>query len=73
MTSAYDTVLDQDVMKADDHQKADDAEVPVHLWNSMFMKSWAADQKVQYSLALGWRGGLALFRQAHPPYGGYGV
>ena len=52
MTSAYDAVLDQDIMKADDHQKADDSEVPVHLWNSMFMKAWAADQRVQHSLAL---------------------
>ena len=39
----------QEVVKAD-HEKADDAEVPVHLWDSMFMKAQAADQTVQHTL-----------------------
>ena len=39
------TDLDQDVVEAD-HKKADDAKVPVHLWNFMFMKAWGADKKV---------------------------
>ena len=44
MLSAQDTELDQDIVKAD-HQKEDEAEVPVHLWNSMFRKARASDQR----------------------------
>ena len=40
----------QAVVKAD-HQKAEDAAVPVHLWNSMFMKARTADRSVQRPLA----------------------
>ena len=36
----------QAVVKAD-HQKEDDAAVPVHLWNSMFVKARAAAGNVQ--------------------------
>ena len=61
-----DAALDQEVVKAD-HQKADDAAVPVHLWYSMFMKAQAADQKVQHLLAERWQEGLALFQETHLP------
>jgi hypothetical protein len=43
----------QVVVKAD-HQKADDAAVPVHLWNSMSMKARTADRKLQHPLASRW-------------------
>ena len=48
-----DAALDQEVVKAD-HQKADDVVVPVHLWNSMFVKVQTASQKVKHVLAKRW-------------------
>ena len=45
-----DATVDQEVVKTD-HEKADDKAVPVHLWNSMFVKARAADRSVQHPLA----------------------
>jgi len=55
--AAGDAVLKQD------GQKADDAAVPVRLWDSMFLLSRATIPEVQHRpVPDGWRRGLDLFR-----------
>ena len=56
----------QEVVKAN-HQKADDAKVPFHLWDSMFMKTRAADKTVRLTLVGRWQEELALFQEFHLP------
>ena len=51
------------VLKVDD-QKEDDAEVPVHLQDSIFVKARLVDPRILYTLASSWREGLHFFRQA---------
>jgi hypothetical protein len=45
-------------------QKADDAEIPTHLWNVMFKLSWEPDPLVKWAIQPNWEEGLELFRNA---------
>ena len=53
----------EQVLKVD-YQKADDAEVPTHLWDGFYVNARHRDLAVTLQLPVGWRNGLAMFRHA---------
>ena len=48
-----------------DGQKADDAEVPIHLWDSMFLRDREEDDCITHAVVNDWQLGLRLFRNVH--------
>ena len=55
---------EEEVVRKVDFQKADDAKVPVHLWDSMYLRSRRHDPALREATPVtGWRRALELLRK----------